>query len=289
MRSYAVSIPGEVAGSPELGDALRSHDLRNIEFSDGVAPHSGMTARYVKGLEELQKKGILRIGSLHLPFYPFSLWQFASEDEAARRETVRLTLEYMEHFARLDIRNLTIHCGGEPNLPEERRIRMEQMVRTCRDLQPVLERWDASLNLELLPRTCLGNHEDELLEMIGQLPAEHFNLCIDVNHLMGRWREIPAVIRKCASRIRSFHISDYDGVDECHWQVGHGIISWPEVAAEIKALDQDVLIIIEVSHLKTPGDKRWVSPSLRFTSAEQDCLRLEFAEEWESMRRRFRW
>lgn len=192
MRSYAVSIPGEVAGSPELGDALRSHDLRNIEFSDGVAPHSGMTARYVKGLEELQKKGILRIGSLHLPFYPFSLWQFASEDEAARRETVRLTLEYMEHFARLDIRNLTIHCGGEPNLPEERRIRMEQMVRTCRDLQPVLERWDASLNLELLPRTCLGNHEDELLEMIGQLPAEHFNLCIDVNHLMGRWREIPA-------------------------------------------------------------------------------------------------
>ena len=62
MRSYAVSIPGEVAGSPELGDALRSHDLRNIEFSDGVAPHSGMTARYVKGLEELQKKGILRSG-----------------------------------------------------------------------------------------------------------------------------------------------------------------------------------------------------------------------------------
>lgn len=144
------------------------------------------------------------------------------------------------------------------------------------------------LVVELLPRTCLGNHEDELLEMIGQLPAEHFNLCIDVNHLMGRWREIPAVIRKCASRIRSFHISDYDGVDECHWQVGHGIISWPEVAAEIKALDQDVLIIIEVSHLKTPGDKRWVSPSLRFTSAEQDCLRLEFAEEWESMRSRFR-
>lgn len=289
MRTYAIRISGEVADSPELSDALRSHDLRNIEFSDGVAPHSRVTARYARKLERLYKEKILRIMSLHLPFHPFSLWQFASEDETARQETVRLTLEYMEHFARLDIRNVTIHCGGEPNQPEERRVRMEQMVRTCNDLLPVLKRWNASLNLELLPRTCIGNHEEELLEMIRQLPSEYFNLCIDVNHLMERWREIPAVIRKCASRIRSFHISDYDGVDECHWPVGHGIISWSEVAAEIKALEQDVLIIIEVRPLKPLDDKRWVSPALRFTSAEQDCLRLEFAEEWEAMHSRFRW
>ena len=286
MRTYAVSVPGDVVVCPDFGDALRNHDLRNIEYSDGVAPHPAITAQAVKNLTKLHNEGVLQIKSLHLPFYPFTVWQYAADDEAARQEAIRLTLEYMEHFAHLDIHELTIHCGGEPNLPEERERRMAQMVRTCHDLQPVLERWNASLNLELLPRSCIGNHEDELLYMVDQLPAEYFNLCIDVNHLMDRWREIPAVIRKCASRIRSFHISDYDGIDECHWQVGHGIIPWCEVSAEIKALTQDVLVIIEVTPLKVAGDKRWVDSEVRLTSAEQNCIRLEFADEWEHLHRK---
>ena len=286
MRTYAVSVPGDVVVCPDFGDALRTHNLKNIEYSDGVAPHPAITAQAVKALTQLHREGVVQVKSLHLPFYPFTVWQYTADDEAARKEAVRLTLEYMEHFAHLDIHELTIHCGGEPNLPDERELRMKQMVRTCHDLQPVLERWNASLNLELLPRSCIGNHEDELLHIAAQLPAEHFNLCIDVNHLMDRWRELPAVIRKCAPRTRSFHISDYDGIDECHWQVGHGVIEWQDVSKAIKEFDHDVLVIIEVTPLGVAGNKRWVASDVRLTSAEENCLRLEYAAEWESLRKK---
>jgi len=269
-------------------EALRASAFRNIEYSEGTAPHPVTSAKYARKMEELTERGLLRVKSLHLPFYPFTLWQFTALDEAERKASVKLTFDYLNMFKNLSVKNITIHSGGEPVAAELRKPMMEQMKRTCRDLLPLLEEWGASLNVELLPRTCLGNCEEELLEIVHDLPEKYVNLCIDVNHVMARHRELPEIIRKCADRIRTFHISDYDGVDECHWQVGHGVINWADVKSAINALDHDVLLIIEVNYLKLPPNKRCTPTGLIISSAEQDCMQIEYAPELAAMREKLR-
>jgi sugar phosphate isomerase/epimerase len=83
--------------------------------------------------------------------------------------------------------------------------------------------------IELLPRTCLGNTVEELGELIRRLGDETFGVCLDVNHLMDRYGELPDEIRKLGPRLITTHLSDYDGVDEKHWLPGRGVIDWKAV------------------------------------------------------------
>ncbi len=58
---------------------------------------------------------------------------------------------------------------------------------------------------------------------------------------------LPEYIDMCGDRIKTFHISDYDGIDECHWYPGIGIIDWGTVMDSIRKIKQDLLLIFEVS------------------------------------------
>ena len=87
--------------------------------------------------------------------------------------------------------------------------------------------------LELLPRLCMGNTAADLTAMFDGFPPV-FGACLDVNHLMGQYRELPAVIDKLGTRLITLHISDYDGVDERHWMPGTGVIGWPGVIAALR-------------------------------------------------------
>ena len=77
---------------------------------------------------------------------------------------------------------------------------------------------------------------------------------------MNRWREVPEMISVLAPRIRAFHINDYDGVDEMHWFPGQGILDWPAIMRQIRAIGHDVLLTFEtinelgtrVSHVADP-------------------------------------
>ena len=62
---------------------------------------------------------------------------------------------------------------------------------------------------------------EELQAITSRFDPEHVGICMDVNHAMNRWREVPEMISVLAPRIRAFHINDYDGVDEMHWFPGH--------------------------------------------------------------------
>lgn len=285
MNRYAMSMNQVMLDSPLLEKSLEGNRFRNIEFSIGSLPTAETTRKNVTKLRKLVDQGMLNLASYHLPFAPFESLGVTDGNENSRKRAVQLLLENLSCFEGFGIREITIHCGGEPNSPETRPGKMRQMVRSCLEFQDILEKWGASLNLELLPRTCIGNHEDELLAMLEQLPEQSYNICLDVNHLMGRYAELPGIIKKCSSRLHSFHISDYDGVDECHWPVGHGIIDWAKVKAAIDAISRDVLIIVEINRLET-WEPRRVNPALYFHSGEECCLRLEYAQDWEMKRKR---
>lgn len=286
MYSYAASYGADYILDPTWQKAIRESSMKKIEYSMGTLPEPEITRKAAEKLSEMQRKCELETASLHLPFYPFGEWAYTSEDNSVRKKTVQKTLEYMKHFESLEIRQITIHCGGEPNLPNERKGKMESMKRTCEDLLPLLKEWKASLNLELLPRTCIGNNFDDLDCILAGLPEQYFGICFDVNHLLGKAEAVPAKIREYGSRIRTFHISDYDNVDECHWHVGEGLLNWPEIIQEIRRLPHEVLLIIETDKLRAPQNGRRIDSKYIVQSSENDAMHMEFASELKAFHER---
>ena len=286
MHTYAASYGAEYILDPTWQEAIRKSAMKQIEYSMGTLPEPEVTRQAAAKLSDMQRKNEVETASLHLPFYPFDQWAYTSEDNGVRKKTIQKTLEYMRHFESLEIRQITIHCGGEPNLPNERRRKMESMRRTCEDLLPLLEQWDASLNLELLPRSCIGNSFDDLEYILAGFPERHFGICFDVNHLLGEAETVPDKIRKYGSRIRSFHISDYDNIDECHWHVGEGALNWPEIIQAIRRLPHDVLLILETGKLHAPQNGRRIDSKYVVQSSENDAMHMEFASELETFHER---
>ena len=159
-------------------------------------------------------------------------WDLSALDEDARRKAVAKLLGLFPLATELKTEIIVEHPSGEPVRPEERDARIGQLRKSLAELHEPLREAGFKLALELLPRTCLGNTAAELLAILDGFD-DTFGVCLDVNHLMGRIRELPDETRLLGNRLLSLHISDYDGVDECHFMPGTCAIDWPPF---IKAL-----------------------------------------------------
>ena len=93
-----------------------------------------------------------------------------------------------------------------------------------------------------------------------------------------RYRELPAMIDRLAPRIRAFHLSDYDGIDENHWLPGQGIIDWIELMRHIRAIDHDLLLILETGDWQLKSRQRLVDPQFMIRQNEKACWYLENCE-----------
>ena len=89
--------------------------------------------------------------------------------------------------------------------------------------------------IELLPRTCLGRSAEELLSLLDGVDAETAGVCLDTNHLMGRFASLPNEVQRLGPRLFTLHCSDYDGVDERHWPPLRGVIGWGAFLASLRA------------------------------------------------------
>ena len=67
---------------------------------------------------------------------------------------------------------------------------------------------------------------------------------------------MPEFLTRLAPRLRSLHLSDYDGIDECHWYPGLGILDWPAIMAAVKAVPQELLLIFESAGFLQAGKRR---------------------------------
>ena len=119
------------------------------------------------------------------------------------------------------------------------------MRRTLDEIVPFFVDIHAAVNVELLPRSCIGRTPEELEAAVADYPVENVGICFDVNHLCGCPERVPEYIARLAPRLKSLHLSDCDGIDECHWYPGLGILDWPAIMAEVKKIPQELLLIFE--------------------------------------------
>ena len=146
---------------------------------------------------------------------------------------------------------MVIHPSAEPNKPEERREKMKKSIENMKILSDLCRSLGAVLAVEDLPRTCLGNCSDEIIEFLGSIPS--LMLCYDTNHLTVQKNSdfLNALIEHgLHGRIRTVHVSDYDGIDEKHRLPFDGVNDWKDILSKLEVLDYNGVFMYEV-------DKAW--------------------------------
>ena len=274
MITYALAVCA--FGSfvtPKAAAALRESKFRNFELSFGTLVANDERGEQSLALtRQLIAEGVMRAASVHLPFGN-NYWDASLPDETARKDVAGRLITLIRNHADLMGPMVTLHASGEPPM-EEHPLRLDQSCRTIEDLLPVAEELGFVINVEFLPRTCIGNCAEELQTIVRRFDPGKVGICLDVNHIMDRYRELPDMIDLLAPRINSFHVCDYDGVDETHWLPGQGIHDWGELLRRIRKIDHDVLLILETNQqLRRNG--REVDPHFALRENEKACWLME--------------
>ncbi len=230
--SFIPELGGSVIHLIASADAASIHALgasaiRTFELCPGVFANDA--GGEVKALfrQMLHASG-KRVASWHVPYG--EEYDLSSPDETCRRQAVDHIREQIAEAEFWGCQILVVHPGPEPFPQSERSPRQKRVARSVCELHAALQKAGLRLALELLPRQCLGRTVEELFAML-EGAEDTCGICLDVNHFMAAYREIPDAVRRCGNRLLTLHLSDYDGIDERHWipAPGRGVVCWQEL------------------------------------------------------------
>jgi len=192
---------------------------------DDVEMDASVEANEMEWIKGFFKSSRLRLWSLHgiAGHEPLSSLHTEARDKGIAN--ARRTIEVAGH---LGAHVVVLHASDEPIAEHERAARIAQAKISLASLVPDARHANTVIAVELLPRTCLGNSLPELIDLLEGLPMERVGVCLDVNHVRDV-THLPKIIHELGRRLTTLHLSDFDGIDECHWLPGKGIIDWPSV------------------------------------------------------------
>ena len=216
-----------------LGDFTR-HDLERVKdaglqcveltmFGGGADPSQASGMEILAARAALIADCGLRLWSVHLPFG--RQWDIASPDSELAAKAVASAKRFLQIGAGWGAEVAVVHPSTEPIADEERAGYLERSKRALAELDRAAHSYGIKLAVECLPRTCLCNTSDEMLEVLDTLDGA--GACFDANHALQESSEEFA--SRLSGRTMTVHMSDYDGVDERHWLPGEGTIRWSAV------------------------------------------------------------
>ena len=179
--------------------------------------------------------------SYHLPFPTTDI---CSTNRGLRICSVEYLCELIRKGSDTGITKFVIHAGLEP-VSFELKERAEKLACSRESLNQLADfaaECGAVICVEDLPRSCLGNSSDEILELISV--NDKLRVCLDTNHLLKE--DNVDFIRRVGNKIETLHISDYDYVDEKHWLPGEGKIQWQPLIEELKNINYQGVWMYEI-------------------------------------------
>ena len=234
MKKWEIAVSSCFWGAPneenfkKMFEDCEKSGIRLVEISTGGLDDA-KKLDWDK-LSEMAKAHSVEIWSFHIPFFPFEVIDPSFEDEEKRKETVKIFTSLAEKAAKVGVKNFVIHPSGEPNPDETRSKRIAQAKKSFAEMAENFAAFGGRALVEDLPRTCLGNCSDDMVEILSA--DDRIGIVFDTNHLLKQ--DNIEFIKAVGSKILSTHFSDYDFVDERHLLPGEGDIDWP---ALMKALD----------------------------------------------------
>ncbi len=139
-------------------------------------------------------------------------------------------------------------------------------VRNCQHLGEYAAELDVQIALELEPfALSLLNNVDSMVRFIDEVDHEFVHANIDISHLLLAGVK-PEELRRLKDKAIHVHISDCDGKKHGDLPPGRGVVPFEPYLKEIKDLDIDGAISIELEYSPEP-DKivEWVEEAYRET------------------------
>ncbi len=238
---------------PEVLRSVYAHGFRAVELSfshwDYFERFALHTEEGIRSCAERIREAGLRVWSIHLPFS--AIWDLSNPEgqpidgidvEQALEDDRRL----VHAGALLGAKVAVIHSSFEPIPAEERAARLASAQRHLRALREYAQEEGVQLALENLPRTCLGNRSEELLELLRATGAAFL---FDTNHSLEEDNAVflGRMLDEGYCPV-SLHISDYDFVDERHEVPGHGINDWEQLLGSLERAGYTGPAMYEIRH-----------------------------------------
>ncbi len=235
MYSIGVSSIGERIDA-ELMRAYAGNGVEFMEISE--RSYEGFDYGAVKALAA--RFGV-KLWSLHLPFG--GELDLSSTDGMARGRALDALADIIARGADIGIDKFIIHPSYEPIGDGERPQRLDIACGSLSQLAEAGAKHGATLCVEDLPRSCLGNSASDMERLLGA--DGRLRACLDTNHIV---HEKPdGLIRRLGARLVTLHVSDFDFVNERHWLPGEGDIDWNGVLAALKDAGYSGVWMYEVS------------------------------------------
>ncbi len=216
MLKIGMSSAGKQINEQLFAD-YAANGIGAVEISPGWPVYK--TLDY-KTLKEYSEKYGVELWSYHMPFQTTDI---ATTDRAWRLCSLEYMCELIKQASNIGIHKFVTHASTElPNDPVKRAEHLAIAKESLDQLAEYAAQYDSVICVEDLPRRCLGNCSDELLDILSA--NDKLRVCFDTNHLLGE--DILSFIKKVGDKIVTIHVSDYDYIDERHWLPGEGDIPW---------------------------------------------------------------
>ena len=187
--------------------------------------------------------------SLHLPFS--GKLDISILDDALRADIMKTNTEMIIAAGKAGCKVAVLHPSSEPIADDIRPQRLAYSRENIIRLREVCDSVGMKLAVENLPRTCLCNRSQEMIDLLRDTGA---GVVFDTNHSLVE--ENVAFLRALTDaglEILSLHISDYDFVDERHRLPGDGINNWTGILAELERVNYSGPLMYKVP--KAPKDR----------------------------------
>ena len=228
----------------DMFEGLQKAGISAIEISMAADKYKNIN---YKEVEALARKYEIDLWSYHLPFAPFSEIDPSSLDNNIRNYTITYFTELIKKGSDIGIDKFVVHPSGEPISEEERPERMKYAMESLNTLAEIASGNGACLAVEDLPRTCLGNSAEDIMQLTGV--NDKLKVCFDTNHLL--IDNNSNFLDKKKKKIVTVHVSDYDFVNERHWLPGEGKLDWKAMIAKFREIGYKGIWMYEIG-LKCP-------------------------------------
>jgi sugar phosphate isomerase/epimerase len=160
------------------------------------------------------KANDLFIENIHVPFE--SVNEIWSTDEESRSHILGEYLTWLEDCLYYEIPIMVMHISRSDQIDTP----IEFGLRSMEILVQEAERKKIKIALE-------NTRENGLLEfLLENVNSNNLGLCYDTSHAYIHGDSDFQILEIFGDRVMCFHLSDNDGQEDKHWNIGKGIIDW---------------------------------------------------------------
>ena len=226
MFQPALGVSLRMLSENVTGDLLEAVDGSRIATLEIIASliEESDRAREIALLQRWLARSRCRVMTIHATFG--RAFDLSARDDETRQRALAAIHTAIDLAVDLEAPTIVVHASAEPVGDAERPQCLERARTALAEIGRRCRQAGKRVAVELLPRSCIGNTVEDLVQLLDGLDEDMFGVCLDTNHLMDRYRDLAFAVRTLGARLFTLHLSDYDGIDEKHDLPGMGVLDW---------------------------------------------------------------